>query len=428
MIKDLEINGSNRISIPMHEAQLEERPTAISPYVMGLLLAEGGFSRCSVLVSNSEKDVISKFASLLPEEDELSQADNSSFRIKRKERNGEPSATKQALSKYGLMGLKSADKFIPREYLWNSLDARYALAQGLIDGDGYVHNKTIEYTTVSSQLCKDVTWLLRSLGCQVKVKKCFGHYIKNGEKIEAQDYYRLSIRSCDSSKLVSSEKHLKKAGVSQYAIDYLGVSSIKFSRREECKCIYVASPRHLYMTEDFVLTHNSSLIIALASLFNKKIVRVDCSRVDNETFGAIYSEMEDNSFLVLEDFDCSKASVRTVEGEAITALTFDCLLNYLDGPESIEGVVVFITTNHIDKLDPALIRAGRIDRKYQMPLATNDQKKEMFLSFYPNSSLADEFTTLVSTSPMASLQELFISYKEMSDADFITKLKASYTP
>ena len=71
---------------------------------------------------------------------------------------------------------------------------------------------------------------------------------------------------------------------------------------------------------------------------------------------------------------------------------FDFLLNYLDGLESIEGVVVFITINHIEKLNPALIQAGRMDRKYQMPLATSHQKKEILLSFYPNSSLAEEFS------------------------------------
>jgi chaperone BCS1 len=64
-------------------------------------------------------------------------------------------------------------------------------------------------------------------------------------------------------------------------------------------------------------------------------------------------------------------------------VTFSGLLNALDGVASQEGRVLFMTTNHIEKLDPALIRPGRCDVIVKFDLATADQARRMFLRFFP---------------------------------------------
>ena len=64
------------------------------------------------------------------------------------------------------------------------------------------------------------------------------------------------------------------------------------------------------------------------------------------------------------------------------------MLNCLDGVASTEERIVFMTTNYIDRLDPALIRPGRIDVKKEIGYATPQQLFLMYQRFYPDSSHA----------------------------------------
>lgn len=66
-------------------------------------------------------------------------------------------------------------------------------------------------------------------------------------------------------------------------------------------------------------------------------------------------------------------------------ITMSGLLNVLDGVGSEEGKIFFATTNHIDRLDPALLRPGRIDRKVLYTLTSKSQAKSLFRRFYPKS-------------------------------------------
>src|SRR5207247_3077660 len=64
-------------------------------------------------------------------------------------------------------------------------------------------------------------------------------------------------------------------------------------------------------------------------------------------------------------------------------VTFSGLLNAIDGVAAGEGRILFPTTNHVERLDPALIRPGRIDRKIEIGLATRDQARRLFVRFFP---------------------------------------------
>jgi chaperone BCS1 len=68
-------------------------------------------------------------------------------------------------------------------------------------------------------------------------------------------------------------------------------------------------------------------------------------------------------------------------------------LNAIDGVAAGEGRLLFATTNHPEKLDPALIRPGRIDRRVEIGLADREQLARMFRRFYPNAEteLAERF-------------------------------------
>jgi chaperone BCS1 len=85
-----------------------------------------------------------------------------------------------------------------------------------------------------------------------------------------------------------------------------------------------------------------------------------------------------------------------------------------------EERIIFMTTNHPEKLDPALIRPGRVDVKEYFGHATLHQMKEMFLRFYGGpEERAKEFARIVSLSnkpvSTAFLQGMFVSNREQPE-------------
>jgi hypothetical protein len=101
---------------------------------------------------------------------------------------------------------------------------------------------------------------------------------------------------------------------------------------------------------------------------------------DNETFNELISEIKPRSVLLLEDIDTIKAAKdRTKKGG--DGVTMDALLNVLDGVLSPHGVITIATTNHIEKLDPAVIRPGRVDTVYHVDHLNNEQLERICNKF-----------------------------------------------
>ena len=88
------------------------------------------------------------------------------------------------------------------------------------------------------------------------------------------------------------------------------------------------------------------------------------------------------SIILLEDID-AVFTLRKSNEESMSRITFSGLLNAIDGIESQEGRIFVMTTNHIEKLDPALLRPGRCDIRVMLSNASTEQLAAMFLRFFP---------------------------------------------
>lgn len=123
-------------------------------------------------------------------------------------------------------------------------------------------------------------------------------------------------------------------------------------------------------------------------------------------------EVNDRSIVLLEDVDCVVKG-REVQGEG--GVTFAGLLNAIDGVASKPGVVFILTTNHPEQLDPALLRAGRVDLRERLDVATPDQAARMFAHFYGGrpelGELAEHFGRHGAGRAMATLQGALLSHK-----------------
>jgi phosphate starvation-inducible PhoH-like protein len=172
-----------------------------------------------------------------------------------------------ALRELGLAGTHSHSKFIPEAYLHNSADARVALLQGLLDSDGgpvTQQGRTcrIQYTTCSETLRDDVMYLVRSLGGVAYSRRREAAGRKpgraNGRPVPYRhDAFAMDIRLPSwvhpfrlERKRELYERH--GAGRPMRFID-----SIEPAGEAECVCIQVAAADSLYVTDDYLVTHNT---------------------------------------------------------------------------------------------------------------------------------------------------------------------------
>lgn len=148
-------------------------------------------------------------------------------------------------------------------------------------------------------------------------------------------------------------------------------------------------------------TGKTSVVSALASTYGLPIYILNLQAVanDNELFGAFLYAGK-NAIFLLEDIDAVCASLnREKNNLSQQGISLSGLLNAIDGAASIDCRILIMTTNHIDKLDPALIRAGRIDRKWKFDFLDKPLIMEMAKHFY-----ADHKEWLAEVEKIADLQ------------------------
>jgi mitochondrial chaperone BCS1 len=130
-------------------------------------------------------------------------------------------------------------------------------------------------------------------------------------------------------------------------------------------------------------TGKSSLIQAIASHYDRQLVSLSLTDMDDSALLRAWSEITATSVIALEDID-SVFDGRRPLGE----LSFSALLNTLDGAGAVEGSIAILTTNHRELLDPALIRPGRCDREFELGYLTAESCAKMFERFFPDAELA----------------------------------------
>jgi hypothetical protein len=121
----------------------------------------------------------------------------------------------------------------------------------------------------------------------------------------------------------------------------------------------------------------SSMTLALANELSMDLYTLNLSAVTNDkSLSALIGDVTNDSILLIEDIDIFTSTVsRNTEKETPTLAG---LLNALDGVATPRGLITFITTNHVDSLDPALIRPGRIDYKLELTAPDDYQIRSMY--------------------------------------------------
>lgn len=134
----------------------------------------------------------------------------------------------------------------------------------------------------------------------------------------------------------------------------------------------------------------TSLIIALASEMGYDVCLINLSKpgMTDEVLGDLFRKRPKNCFIVIEDIDCSFVG-RERHPNNKSEVSFNGLLNCINGIASVEGTILFITTNKIEVMDDALIRTGRIDYQLEFDYATREQMEMIYNRFFPDAKQDD---------------------------------------
>lgn len=268
-----------RLYIPLTESEfIPDVSLPIDPYLLGVILGDGGISSSSVTVSKKDPELFDNIKPLLDEGLTLSAIDNVTQIIKTTcdgwERN--PLITK--LREMGLMGKCSWEKFVPAQYLNSSSLQRLRLLQGLMDTDGTANKidqgGSISFCSTSEQLAKDVQYLVRSLGGIASISVKNTKFTYKGEVKEGRTSYNVNIRYKTPSQLFTLPRKLERTNDNnQYAGGLkLRIISIDKAGIEEATCISVAHEEKLFVIENFVVTHNTFLASWASAEYNFRIV------------------------------------------------------------------------------------------------------------------------------------------------------------
>lgn len=256
--KEYIFNIPNTKPVEFNEQKLE-----FDPYFLGYYIGDGCYQRQNITVGQQDYQ---EAHVLLTEQigSEMREFFNKKTKIWTFGINGE--LRKKCINYLGES--KSEDKFIPKEYLYNNVQNRIDLLCGLMDSDGYVDKRGIcQFSTKSKQLSEDVYFLVRSLGGNASIKTKNTKYFnkKYNKYIDCGLSYVITISFENNITPFKFTRKVERYKPRTKYINQTKIVNVEYVREEETKCILVDSEEHTYITEDFIVTHNTSATTGFAA-------------------------------------------------------------------------------------------------------------------------------------------------------------------
>lgn len=256
------VRYQNRIHVPGIEGHFGGKvDLGISPWLLGALLGDGSML-ASVNISMTESYICERVSAELPKGVRLRHIKNGDYSLV-----GGHGIVSGALRKLGLIGCRSERKFIPEVVFTANRETRIAVLCGLLETDGWVQGENcLAFSTSSPELFDGIQRLIHSLGgvCRRTCKPA-PKYTHNGEKRVGLPAHVGAIRLSDEIRgHIISPRLQNRSGARRVKTSEPVIVSVEPAGREECVCIMVSHPRHLYATDGCILTHNTTLYSQMA--------------------------------------------------------------------------------------------------------------------------------------------------------------------
>lgn len=235
----------------------------MNPWLLGFLLGDGCFQKSMITMSTNEDDLREKVVDIIGKDYGACEW------IIHKQKYDWRFCGGYMLHDVKSLGLEckhSYEKFIPKEYLFAPIEVRLAVLQGLFDADGHISNgMTYEYSTTSKRLADDVVFIVESLGGTAKVKEKIPTYTYNGEKRTGRKAYRIFFKLYNFKPFTSKKHSAVYRKRTHYNKAYRIIKKIEPCEPITSRCITVDAEDQLYVTEHFVVTHNTQCGLEIIS-------------------------------------------------------------------------------------------------------------------------------------------------------------------
>jgi len=265
------------------------REVRVDPYVFGVLLGDGCFRNDNMALSTADEFILQEVSSRLPSDCAIKHISAYDYRL-----NG---FTKY-LRGYGCLDKLSCEKYIHDDYKYNSVAVRLEVIRGLMDADGTLDYRTGDspyLCTTSSKLADDFAWLVRSVGGFAQIKKKKTAYTYKDDWFGGRlAYYVYIVLPYGANPF----KLPRKATVYRVPKKYTGkkfITKITSVGVEQCQCIAVESASELYLTKDFIVTHNTTCAatVALWFLTTRVEAKIVCTApTGHQLEDLLFAEME----------------------------------------------------------------------------------------------------------------------------------------
>lgn len=262
IMEDYKVKKHNKTSlkyfIKTTEVEFNEDKSKmpIDPYLLGVLLGDGSLtgkyrSTIEISLGLKKEHILNKL--ILPDGISYRSTwieDKNYFRVKLTGMTPDGLSMRGVLDKVGLLGTTSSTKFIPKAYLYSSFESRQKLLQGIIDTDGHINKKgRFEISTICKQLADDIVELCRSLGKRVSIRE--------KDRSNSKGY-------SNTNSFIINEMATNPKGNKIINIESTG-------RFEDTQCIKVSNPDSLYITNDYLVTHNTTTATVVAAALIKNL-------------------------------------------------------------------------------------------------------------------------------------------------------------
>ncbi|EKF7505680.1 TPA: DNA helicase [Escherichia coli] len=240
-------------------------------WVIGALLGDGSLIK-GIKFTNSEEYVLSRMSDAIAPLRLVKVGENDYLISNQK---GQKNPLLDKLRGIGMIGKGASEKEIPAEIFSASKEIRTGVLTGLLETDGWVEKSgCIRFSSSSQKLAKGLVRLVRSLGGTAKESSRTGIvYTYKGEKHDGLDAHMVSMKLPSSLiEQIHSPRLRKNLGINRLGDLGVGIKSVEVVEPEECLCIMVSHPSHLYVTTDYIVTHNTELALKIAEGVASRVI------------------------------------------------------------------------------------------------------------------------------------------------------------
>lgn len=223
----------------------EEMP----PYLLGVLLGDGCFRGSTPTIASADPEILERAKGLLADGYDLTYRSGYDYGLTHGVK-GKKNQYTSWLKAQGLWGKSSLEKHLPEQVFGWAQKDRLALLQGLMDTDGWVQAESCIFGSSSPKLAAGVQRLAWSLGATATLKS------------SSNNSFRVNIRMPWKQQLFHlPRKADKQTWGPKTAKKALVIKAVEKVRKDECQCISVSHPSKLFVTENYVVTHNTYLLL-----------------------------------------------------------------------------------------------------------------------------------------------------------------------